>query len=59
MDKLRCYITEAVRPIPQPSIEVLELKRERAEKAAEIRLKQKRIRSERKSEKKQPNIDEL
>jgi hypothetical protein len=45
MDKIRCYITEASKPIPKPSFETLEMIRERREKAAINRLQQKRIRS--------------
>ncbi|RWS17671.1 peptidyl-tRNA hydrolase-like protein [Dinothrombium tinctorium] len=45
LDKLRCYITEADKPLPKPSFETLEAKRLRLEKAAERRLREKRHRS--------------
>ena len=51
LDKIRCYITEATIDIPVPSIETLELKRMRAEKAAAARLRSKRMHSMRKRDK--------
>lgn len=48
MDKLRSYITEANIVVPKPDFESLELKRKRAEKAANARLRDKRMHSMRK-----------
>lgn len=46
MDKLRVYITEAEESIPPPEDPVtIEMRRERYEKAAQERLRQKRHRS--------------
>jgi len=45
MDKLRCFVTEASRPLKMPSDETLEMMRERKEKAAADRMKNKRVRS--------------
>lgn len=45
MDKLRCFITEASQPAHEPSQETLEIIRIRREKAAQERLKNKRMRS--------------
>ncbi|RWS28747.1 peptidyl-tRNA hydrolase-like protein [Leptotrombidium deliense] len=45
LDKMRCYITEADKPIPEISEESLERKRLQAEKASERRLRDKRHRS--------------
>lgn len=45
MDKLRCYITEASKPIYKPSIETLEKIRENREKAAIRRLEDKKHKS--------------
>jgi len=50
MDKLRCYITEAAKPIPKPSEETLELIRARKERANQNRLSEKRVRSKTKSD---------
>lgn len=46
MDKLRCYISEAEQP-PEPelSLETIELRRQRIEKAASRRLEEKRAKS--------------
>ncbi|CAG2175081.1 unnamed protein product [Oppiella nova] len=49
MDKIRCYITEASKPLYTPSIETLEKIRLNRERAAIRRLEQKRIRSVTKS----------
>lgn len=52
MDKLRCYIAEAVEPPKlEPTIETLELIQKRREKAAIKRLETKKHRSVYKSEK--------
>ena len=48
MDKLRSYISEANIIVPKPDFESLELKRKRAEKAANARLRDKRMLSMRK-----------
>ena len=45
LDKLRCYITEAMIKDPEPSIETMEMKRKKAERAAARRLHDKRMRS--------------
>ena len=50
MDKIRCYITEASKPLSQPSIESLEKIKENREKAAIRRLETKKQRSVLKSE---------
>ncbi|XP_054168337.1 peptidyl-tRNA hydrolase ICT1, mitochondrial-like [Oppia nitens] len=50
LDKIRCYITEASKPIKQPSIETLEKIRENREKAAIRRLEDKKKRSLMKSD---------
>lgn len=48
LDRLRSYITEANIIIPKPDYESLELKRKRAEKAANARLRDKKMYSMRK-----------
>jgi peptidyl-tRNA hydrolase ICT1 len=59
MDKMRCYITEASRPVPVPDIETVEMWRERAEKAAAARLRQKRIHSNRVRSKQAPTVHDI
>lgn len=55
MDKLRCYIVEAVKPIHiEPTFETLELIKKRRERAAIKRLETKKHRSMYKSQK---NLD--
>ncbi|KAI1292228.1 Peptidyl-tRNA hydrolase ICT1, mitochondrial [Halotydeus destructor] len=51
LDRFRCYITEACQPAPEISDETLEKRRELAEKAAATRLRQKRIHSMNKNNK--------
>jgi peptidyl-tRNA hydrolase ICT1 len=51
LDKIRCYITEATIDVEVPSIETLEMKRKRAEKAAAQRLRDKKLHSLRKQDK--------
>lgn len=53
MDKIRCYITEAMKDIPVPSIETLEKQRDSAEKAAAARLRSKNMNSMRKTMKRE------
>lgn len=45
LDKIRCYVTEAAIPPPEVSEETLEARRRIVEKAAAERVRQKRIRS--------------
>lgn len=56
LDKFRCYIAEACIPERKPSLEVMEQKRERQERAAAERLREKRIRSTTKSDRR-VNVD--